>query len=80
MRRPDNDAGSAERDRIVRRATLYTLSFLGAGLGIAVVGGAFVAWILRWAGQPFLRTWLIATAIIVLPGLAAAIWKLFRER
>jgi hypothetical protein len=78
--RPDHDDGSAERGRIVRRATLYSLSFLGAGLGIAIVGGAFIAWILRWAGQPFLRTWLIATAIIVLPGLAAATWKFFRER
>jgi hypothetical protein len=74
------DPGAERRREILRRATLYTLSFGGAALGIAVLGAAFVAWLLSWRGLPFLRTWLIAMAIIVLPGLAAAIWKLFRTR
>jgi hypothetical protein len=74
------DDGANESGRIVRRATLYTLSFLAAGVAVAVIGAAFVAWLLRWAGQPFLRTWLVATALILLPGLLAGIWKLFRER
>lgn len=80
MRRRPRDTGSDERDRIISQATRFTLSFLAAALAIAAVGGAFVAWILRFAGQPFLRTWLIAMAIIILPGLAAGIWKFFRER
>jgi hypothetical protein len=53
------------RQELLRRATLYTVSFFAAGLGIALVGGAFVAWLLTWRGQPFLRSWLIATAIII---------------
>jgi hypothetical protein len=78
-RRP-RDNRSDERDRIISQATKFTLSFLAAGLAIALVGGAFIGWLLRWAGQPFLRTWLIATALIILPGLLAGIWKFFRER
>jgi hypothetical protein len=78
--RQDPDPGSETRRQIVRRATIYTVSFVGAAVAIAALGAAFVAWLLTWRGQPFLRTWLIAMAIIVLPGLAAAIWKLVRER
>ena len=62
------------------RATLYSIAFLAAGLAIALAGAAFVAWLFSRAGLPFLKTWLIITAIIVLPGLLAALWKLIRGR
>ncbi|MBR9988972.1 MAG: hypothetical protein KFH98_04405 [Gemmatimonadetes bacterium] len=68
------------RRQIVRRATLYSIAFLAAGLTIAVAGAAFVAWMLGRAGMPFMRTWLILSGIIVLPGLLATIWKLVRGR
>jgi ABC-type Fe3+ transport system permease subunit len=68
------------RRQIVRRATLYSVGFLLAGLVIAIGGAAFVAWLLTRAGMPFRKTWLIVTVIIVLPGLLATIWKLIRGR
>lgn len=74
------DAHAETRREIMRRASRYMMSFLAAAVGIAVVGAAFVAWLLSLAGMPFLRTWLIAIVIIVLPGLTAAIWKLIRGR
>jgi hypothetical protein len=77
--RPE-DPGFETRRQILRRATVYTVSFLGAAVAIALLGAAFVAWLLTWRGQPFLRTWLIATAIIMLPGLAAAVVRLMRGR
>jgi ABC-type sugar transport system permease subunit len=80
MTRPTDDPGSETRRQILRRATVYTVSFLGAAIVIALLGAAFVAWLLTWRGQPFLRTWLIAAAIIMLPGFVAAVWKLIRGR
>jgi hypothetical protein len=78
--RPADDRDARVRKEILRRATLYTLGFLGAAVIIAVVGAAFVAWLLTWRGQPFLRTWLVAMAIILVPGILGMIWKLVRGR
>lgn len=77
--RPDDPQAETRRE-IMRRASLYTASFLAAAVGIAFVGAAFVAWLLSLIGMPFLRTWLIAVVVIVLPGLVAAIWNLIRGR
>lgn len=74
------DEHAAARKQILRRATLYSVGFLAAGLFIAVAGAAFVAWLLNHAGMPFRKTWLIVMAIIVLPGLLATIWKMIRGR
>jgi hypothetical protein len=79
MRDQHDPTGDARR-KIVRRATLYTASFVAAAVGVAIIGAAVVAWLLTFAGQPFRRTWLILTIIIVLPGLLAALWRLIRER
>lgn len=68
------------RRQILRRATLYTVGFLGAGLFIALAGAALVAWMLGRVGLPFMRTWLIVTLIVVLPGLIAATWKTLRGK
>jgi hypothetical protein len=78
MRRRDEH--DIARRQIVRRATLYSVGFLAAGIIIAVGGAALVAWLLTRAGLPFMKTWLVVTAIIVLPGLLATIWKLIRGR
>lgn len=66
--------------QIVRRATLYSLGFLAAALVIALAGAAFVAWLFSRGRLPFFETWLVITAVIVLPGLAAAAWKVIRDR
>jgi uncharacterized protein YacL len=64
----------------IRRAELYSVLFVAAAVAVAVIGAALVAWLLTWTGMPFLRTWLIVALVIVLPGLAGAIWRLIRER
>jgi uncharacterized protein YacL len=74
------DAHAAARRQIVRRATLYSVGFLAAGLAIALAGAALVAWLMSRGNLPFLQTWLVITIIIVLPGLLAAVWKLIRDR
>ena len=66
--------------QIVRRATLYSLGFFAAALFIALAGAALVAWLFSRGGLPFFETWLVITAVIVLPGLAATAWKLIRGR
>jgi hypothetical protein len=78
--RPADDPEAGRRRELLRRATVYTVSFFAAGMVIAMIGAAFVAWLLTWRGQPFMRTWLIAMAIIILPGLLAGLWKLVRGR
>jgi hypothetical protein len=80
MIRHADDPEAERRRELLRRATVYTVSFFAAGMGIAMVGAAFVAWLLTWRGQPFLRSWLLVMAIIILPGLLAGIWKLVRGR
>jgi hypothetical protein len=79
MNRGDAEDAEARR-RLVRRAALYTLGFFSAGVAIALAGAALIAWMLTRAGQPFLRSWLIISAIVILPGLLAAIWKTYRGR
>ena len=76
----ERDEHADARRQILRRATLYSVGFLAAGVGIAVAGAAFVAWLLTHAGMPFTKTWLIVTVIIILPGLLATLWKLIRGR
>ncbi|CAN5862196.1 hypothetical protein BH23GEM9_BH23GEM9_09890 [soil metagenome] len=78
--RHEPDAESVIRKKLLRRATVYTAAFLGAGVAIAVLGAALIAWLLTYTGQPFRRTWLVVTLIIVLPGMLAALWKLVRGR
>lgn len=78
MKQRDDHADA--RRQILRRATLYSVGFLAAGLVVAVAGAAFVAWLLTHAGMPFRRTWLIVMVIIVLPGLLATTWKQIRGR
>ena len=68
------------RRQIIRRATYFSVGFLAAGLVIALAGAAFVAWLFSRGSLPFFETWLVVTAIIVLPGLVAAAWKRIRDR
>lgn len=68
------------RRRIIRRATYYSVGFLAAGLFVALAGAALVAWLFSRGRLPFFETWLVVAAIIVLPGLVAAAWKLIRDR
>ena len=74
------DAGAERRRRAIRRATLYTYGFLGAALLTTVGGAALVAWILSFTGLPFLTTWIVLMAVILVPSLLALAWRGVRER
>lgn len=75
------DPNAAARRSIVRRATLYSVGFLAVAVIIALGGAALVALLLtRGDRLPFLQTWLIVAAIILLPGVIAAVWKAIRSR
>lgn len=81
---PDDDVRriihADARRKIIRRATLFSVGFLATGLVIALAGAALVAWLFSRGRLPFFETWLVVTAIIVLPGMVAAAWKLIRDR
>lgn len=55
-----------ERRRILRRMDLITWGLGAAAVLLAVAGGALLAWIFTGAGFPFLRTWLIASLLLLL--------------
>ena len=80
MKRASLDATARTRRDIVRRGMFYSVGFVVAALVVALLGAAGVAWLLRGRGLPFLKTWLIVSAIIVLPGLIAAVWQVIRKR
>jgi FtsH-binding integral membrane protein len=76
--RPDDESARA-RQRIIRRASLLTAGFFAAGLAIAVGGAALIAWLLRYAGMPFLETWLVIVAVTVVVALGGALWNARRS-
>lgn len=60
--------------RALRRAALYSYGLLAAAVIVAVAGGALVAWILSRMGFPFLLTWLILAAVmLVIPLIAVGV-------
>lgn len=54
-----------ERKRILRRLALLTWGVWAAAAGLALAGGALIAWLFQIAGLPFLRTWLIVSVILL---------------
>jgi hypothetical protein len=69
----------AERRRIIRQLSLLTWGLVAGAILVAIVGGALVAWLFTGAGQPFLRTWLIVTLLVLAVPLALHVapkpWK-----
>jgi hypothetical protein len=76
-----NDYGELDRKRraLLRRATFYTYAFLSAGLIVAVGGSALVALLLSRGGLPFRETWLVITAIVLVPSLLGLVVRAVRE-
>ena len=79
MKRGPNDYDE-QRRQILRRATAYTWGFLGAGVLVALGGSALVAWLLTRRGLPFVTTWLIIVAIVVLPSLLGLVVRAVRDQ
>jgi hypothetical protein len=76
--RPAGDGGRAQRRRLIRNATLYTVAFMGAAVGVAMLGAALIAWLLTVPGLPFFRTWVVLTVVslaVPLLGLAVKWWR-----
>jgi len=71
-----------ERTRriILRRSAFYMYGFLAAGLIVAIGGSALVALLMSRGGLPFLPTWLVITAIVLLPSLLGMVIRAARER
>ncbi|MGH7475530.1 MAG: hypothetical protein ACRELD_04520 [Longimicrobiales bacterium] len=69
------------RRQILRRAALYAYGLLALAIVVAVGGAAFIAWILMAAGLPFLKTWLVLSAITLgIPALGQLVLLLRRRR
>jgi hypothetical protein len=54
-----------ERRRIIRQISVLTWGLTAGAVFFAVLGGALLGWILSYAGLPFLRTWLIISALLL---------------
>lgn len=68
-----------ERRRIIRQVSMLTWGLTAGAIFFAVLGGALIAWILTFAGLPFLRTWLILALLLLVVPLAIHVapkpWK-----
>jgi membrane protein implicated in regulation of membrane protease activity len=53
--------------------------FLAAGLIVAIGGSALVALLMSRGGLPFLQTWLVITAIVLIPSLLGMVIRAVRE-
>ena len=81
-REPLNVNREAERNRrvLLRRATLYTVGFFAAGVGVAAVGAALIAGLLHLSGLPFRRTWLVLFGVVLAGAGLALLIQHLRER
>lgn len=68
-----------ERRRIIRQISVLTWGLTAGAVFFAILGGALLAWIFTGAGLPFLRTWLIASILLLAVPLAVHLapkpWK-----
>ncbi len=65
--------GHEARQRILRRASLYTAGFVLMTLAVAIVGSALIAWFLSITGLPFRTTWIVLTlTVLAIPMLGMA--------
>jgi len=68
-----------ERRRIIRQISVLTWGLTAGAVFFAILGGALIAWIITGAGLPFLRTWLIASILLLAVPLAVHLapkpWK-----
>lgn len=71
---------SANRRRILRRATLVTGGFALATVAVAVLGSALIAWFLSVTGLPFRATWLVLSIFVLLVPLLGIAVGSIRER
>lgn len=64
---------------ILRKASLYAWGFFALAFATALGGAALVAWMLTRAGLPFIESWLVVSAIVLLPSLIGIVWRALRE-
>lgn len=73
------DEDAEARRRIIRRAEIYTWSLFATAIGVALGGSAFVALLIRPRGVPFVTTWLVLTAVVLLPSAIGYLIQRYRE-
>ncbi len=78
--RDERQHGTPEGRRLVRRAALFTWAFLAATVFVLAAGSAGVAWLLSRSGLPFVRTWIVVMAVVLVPSLVMLVWQRVRER
>jgi len=65
---------------IIRKASLYTVTFTAAAIVIPLAGTALIAWLLTFGGLPFRDTWIALSIIVFLPSLIGMVWRAVRQR
>jgi len=69
------------RRDILRRASLFSYGMLTVTLVVAVGGAALIALVLSSAGDlPFRETWLVLTALVLVPPLLRIAFRALRNR
>ena len=78
---PDGvDDPTAEiRRTLMRQANQQMYTFIAVAVIVALLGAALVAFLLRGAGWPFLRTWGILVAVLLLPPAVGAVIRNVRS-
>lgn len=77
---PVEERERAVRRRILRQVTLWTFIYMLAAVLVAVIGAALVAFLLTFAGMPFLPTWGVTTLVILVVPLVITAAREIRDR
>jgi hypothetical protein len=77
--RKEEEAARQRIRTILRKASLYAWGFFAAAFATALGGAAIAAWVLTSAGLPFLESWLVMSAIVLVPSLIGIVWRALRE-
>lgn len=82
MTRPEDELEREARVRrdILRRASLYSYGMLAFTLAVAIGGSALIAWVLSRGGLPFRETWMVLTAIVLIPPLLRIAFNAIRRK
>jgi uncharacterized membrane protein len=69
------------RRNILRRASLFSYGMLAVTIGVALGGAALIALVLKAAsGLPFLETWGVLSALVLVPPLLRIAFRALRGR
>jgi predicted PurR-regulated permease PerM len=76
----NHDPSAETRREMIRQATRYMYGYIAAAIVVAIAGAAFVAFMLRGTGWPFLRTWGVLILVLLVPPAIAAVVRAVRTQ